>query len=69
MPGEHVTVDHAEFELSKRNNKYTLVLVDINTRFVFLEPLEDKEKLCLLLDADCIVSYRRRRNPVLEVQR
>ena len=43
MPGEHAALNLADFELIQRNNKYALVLVNICTHFVFLEPLENKE--------------------------
>ena len=43
LPGEHVAVDLAEFDTSTSGNKFVLVTVDICTRFVFLEPLPNKE--------------------------
>lgn len=43
LPGEHIAVDLAEFDTSTSGNKFALVTVDICTRFVFLEPLQNKE--------------------------
>jgi len=43
LPGEHVAIDLASFETSTRGNNFALVMVDICTRFVFLEALPNKE--------------------------
>lgn len=43
LPGEHVAIDLASFETSTCGNNFALVMVDICTRFVFLEPLPNKE--------------------------
>ncbi len=43
LPGEHVSVDLATFPMSLSGNQFALIMVDICTRFVFLEALPNKE--------------------------
>jgi transposase InsO family protein len=43
LPGEHVAIDLATFDTSTEGNTFALVMVDICTRFVFLEALPNKE--------------------------
>lgn len=43
LPGEHIAIDLAEFDTSTQGNKFAMVIVDICTRFIFLEPLPNKE--------------------------
>lgn len=43
LPFEHVAVDTAQFKMSENGNMFALVVVDVCTRFVFLEPLKNKE--------------------------
>ena len=43
LPGEHIAIDLATFDTSTQGNNFALVMVDICTRFVFLEALPNKE--------------------------
>jgi hypothetical protein len=43
LPGEHVAIDLATFDTSTQGNNFALIMVDVCTRFVFLEPLPNKE--------------------------
>lgn len=43
MPGEHLAIDLAQFTDTNDGNKYALVVVDVCTRFVFLEAIPTKE--------------------------
>jgi len=46
LPGEHMAVDLAgPFPAQSDGNRFLLVLVDVCTRFVFLEPIPNKEAL------------------------
>jgi len=43
LPFEHIAVDTAQFKMSESGNMFALVVVDVCTRFVFLEPMKNKE--------------------------
>lgn len=43
LPGEHLAIDLAQFPVSDNGNNYALLVVDVCTRFVFLEPLAQKD--------------------------
>jgi len=43
LPGEHLAIDLAEFPISEQGNTYALVVVDVCTRFVFLDAMKTKE--------------------------
>jgi transposase InsO family protein len=43
LPGEHIAIDLAQFPISEQGNVYALVVVDVCTRFVFLEAIPTKE--------------------------
>jgi len=43
LPGEHIAIDLAQFPVSSQGNMYVLLVVDICNRFVFLEPIANKE--------------------------
>jgi hypothetical protein len=46
LPGEHMAIDLAgPFPVQSNGNEYLLILVDVCTRFVILEPIPNKETL------------------------
>jgi hypothetical protein len=48
LPGEHMAMDLAgPFPVESDGNRFLLVLVDVCTRFVFLEPIPDKGALTI----------------------
>jgi len=60
LPGEHVAIDLAQFPVSNRGYEYVLLVVDICTRFVFLEPLKTKNAetiTSLLFKLFCTIGF------------
>ena len=49
LPGEHVAIDLAQFPVSERGYEYALLVVDVCTRFVFIEPLKEKDARTITL--------------------
>jgi transposase InsO family protein len=62
LPGEHVAIDLAQFPMSASGNVYVLLLVDVCTRFVFLEPIANKEAstiAAVLFKLFCLIGFPR----------
>jgi transposase InsO family protein len=48
LPGEHMAVDlTGPFPVESNGNRFLLILVDVCTRFVFLEPIPDKKAMTI----------------------
>jgi len=42
LPGDHIAIDLAVFPISEKGNVYALIVVDVCSRFIFLEAIPDR---------------------------
>ena len=47
LPFEHIAMDLAQLPISENGNTYVLVVVDVCTRFCFLEAIPNKEAITI----------------------
>jgi transposase InsO family protein len=60
LPGEHIAIDLAHLPLSEKGNCSILVVVDVCSRFVFLEPIPDKSATTVasrLFKLFCLIGF------------
>jgi transposase InsO family protein len=60
LPGEHISIDTATFTMSEAGNVHALIVVDVCTRFVFLEAIPDKAATTIagrLFKLFCLIGF------------
>lgn len=60
LPGDHIAIDLAVFPVSEKGNNFALIVVDVCSRFVFLEAIPDRSAVTVasyLFKLFCLIGF------------